>query len=63
MVSITGFATSALEGLNNHIASLHTSEAIIFEMATILIISAIFAFVARILKLIRLEQSSNPKKN
>lgn len=50
MVNITGFATSALEGLNNHIASLHTSEAIIFEMATILIISAIFAFVAKILK-------------
>lgn len=50
MVDITGFATAASGGITEHLAELHGSELIVFIIATILIVSAIFAFIAKILK-------------
>ncbi len=50
MVSLTGLATNLIEGVGNQISHLHAAELIIFEIAIILIISTIFAFIARMLK-------------
>lgn len=49
-MGITGFAMEAMNGINHHIGSLPASEAIIFDIAVILIISAIFAFLAKMLR-------------
>lgn len=50
MVSITGFAVSAVDSVVHHIEMLPASEVIIFDIAVILILSAMFAFVARMMK-------------
>lgn len=50
MVSITGFATNAINGVGSYIGHLPAGEAIIFDIAIILIIAAIFAFIAKVLK-------------
>lgn len=50
MVGITGYAIEAMNGIGNHIAHLPASEAIIFDIALILIISAILAFIAKMLR-------------
>ena len=50
MVGITGYAIEAMNGIGTHISHLPASEAIIFDIALILIISAILAFIAKILR-------------
>ena len=50
MVGITGYVTGAVNGIGNHVSNLSVGEAIIFDIAVILIIAAIFAFIAKILK-------------
>jgi len=50
MVGITGFATSVVAEIGSHINELPAGEAIIFDIALILIISAIFAFIAKMLR-------------
>ncbi len=50
MVGITGFATHAFTSFTEHLAGLPATEAIIFDIAIILVISTIFAFLAKILK-------------
>ena len=50
MVSITGYAVSFIDNLSHHISNLPTAESVLFGMASILLISAIGAFVARFLK-------------
>jgi len=50
MVEITGLVTSVVSNIGIQISELPASEAIIFDIAIILILSAIFAFIARILK-------------
>ena len=49
-MGITGLVTEAVNGLGNHLSHLPASEAIIFDIAIILILSAMFAFVAKLLK-------------
>jgi len=50
MVGITGYAVEVVNGIGNHISHLPASEAIIFDIALILIVSAILAFVAKMLR-------------
>lgn len=50
MVSLTSFTISIFDGIIDHLANLPMSEAIIFDIALILIISAVLAFVAKILR-------------
>jgi len=50
MVSITGFAADTVNGVVHHIGELPASEVIIFDIAVILILSAMFAFFARMLR-------------
>ena len=50
MAGITGLVTEAVTGLGAHLSHLPASEAIIFDIAIILILSAMFAFIAKILK-------------
>ena len=50
MVSITGFVTSSVASVGNHVSTLSAVETIIFDIAIILILAAIFAFIAKILK-------------
>jgi len=47
---LTGNVVDAVNGVSHHIGALPASEAIIFDIAVILILSAMFAFVARMLK-------------
>jgi len=49
-MGITGYAVGVVNGIGNHIAHLPTSEGIIFDIAMILIISAILAFIAKMLR-------------
>ena len=49
-MTITGFATSIIENIGNQISHLPASEAIIFDIAIILIVCAIFAFIAKMLR-------------
>jgi Kef-type K+ transport system membrane component KefB len=49
-MGVTGFAVEMVSGIGEHVSSLPASEAIIFDIALILIVSAILAFVARVLK-------------
>ncbi|MFH1521527.1 MAG: cation:proton antiporter [archaeon] len=50
MNGVTGFAIGAMNGIENHIGNLPVGETIIFDIAVILIISAMLAFIAKILK-------------
>jgi Kef-type K+ transport system membrane component KefB len=50
MVSINGFVTGTFSEIGNKIGHLPAAELIIFEIGVILIISAIFAFIAKMLK-------------
>jgi Kef-type K+ transport system membrane component KefB len=50
MVALTGYVVSVVDGISNHITQLSAAEAIIFELAIILIISAAFALIARVLR-------------
>lgn len=50
MVGITGFVVEAMNGVGEHVSHLPVSETIIFDIAVILIISAMFGFIAKILK-------------
>ena len=50
MVGITGYAIDVINGIGTHISHLAPSEAIIFDIALILIISAILAFIAKMLR-------------
>ena len=47
---LTGQVTGFMESVSNHIAEMPASEAILFGIASLLIISAIFAFIAKLLK-------------
>jgi len=47
---ITGRVVEMMNGVAHHIGALPASEVIIFDIAVILILSAMFAFVARMLK-------------
>ena len=47
---INGYAINIVNGISNNISELPPSEAVIFGIASILLISAIFAFIARILR-------------
>ncbi len=48
--TITGFAVELFSGISANFASLPAEQLIIFDIAIILIVSAIFAFVAKMLK-------------
>lgn len=50
MVELTGFVVGTIKGIGNHIRGLPTSETIIFDIAIILIISAMLAFIAKMLR-------------
>ena len=50
MVGITGFVIETANGIGEHISHLPTSETIIFDIAVILIISAVLGFIAKILR-------------
>ncbi|MCK4649691.1 cation:proton antiporter [Candidatus Pacearchaeota archaeon] len=50
MIELTGRVVEAVNGVAHHIGALPPSEAIIFDIAVILILSAMFAFVARTLR-------------
>jgi len=50
MVDITGYAMSFAATVGNHVSELSAGEAIIFDIAIILILAAIFAFIAKILR-------------
>ena len=50
MVSINGLVTGTFSEIGNQISHLHAAELIIFEIGIILIISAVFAFIAKMLK-------------
>ncbi len=50
MVSITGYAVDVVAGIGNHISQLPASEAIIFDIAIILIVAAVLAFIAKVLR-------------
>lgn len=47
---VTGFAINSLNGVASHIGALPASEAIIFDIAVILILSAMFAFIAHMFR-------------
>jgi Kef-type K+ transport system membrane component KefB len=47
---ITGFAANIVGGISSHLAHLSSSEVIIFELAFILILATVFAFIAKILR-------------
>jgi Kef-type K+ transport system membrane component KefB len=47
---MTGFVTKGISGIVDQISHLPMSEAIIFDIAVILIICAVFAFIARMLR-------------
>jgi len=49
-MTITGYATQIMNGITSHITNLSSADAIIFELAIILIISAIFALAAKFLR-------------
>lgn len=49
-MTITGFVVDAVNDIGVHVSSLPTSEAIIFDIAIILIISAVLAFIAKMLR-------------
>ncbi len=50
MVSITGYAVDVVAGIGSHISQLPASEAIIFDIAIILIVAAVLAFIAKLLR-------------
>ena len=50
MVDLTGYVTNIVNGVGNQIANLNSAEIIIFDIAIILIISAVFAFIAKMLR-------------
>ena len=50
MVEVVSYLISYINGVGNHINHLPPQQVIIFDIAIILIISAIIAFIARILK-------------
>ncbi len=50
MVGITGYITGFAATVGNHVSELSAGEAIIFDIAIILILAAIFAFIAKILR-------------
>lgn len=50
MVMLLNYTIDAMNGVVNHLTHLPASQSIIFDIAVILIISAFFAFIARILK-------------
>lgn len=50
MVGVTGFAIGAVKVVASHIANLSPGKAIIFDLAVILILSTILAFLAKILR-------------
>ncbi len=50
MAGITGFVTGTINEIGNHVSHLSTSETIIFDIAVILIISAMLGFIAKILR-------------
>jgi len=50
MTTITGFVTNIVINFSSYISHLPSNEAIIFDIGLILIISAIFAFLARVLR-------------
>jgi len=50
MIEVTGYAIGVMNGISNQISHLPVSESIIFDIALILIVSAILAFVAKILR-------------
>jgi Kef-type K+ transport system membrane component KefB len=50
MVATSGFITNVVSGIGQHISGLPTSEIIIFDIAIILILSAMFAFIAKMLR-------------
>ncbi len=50
MAGITGFVVETVNGIGNHVSHLPTSETIIFDIAVILIISAMLGFIAKILR-------------
>jgi len=47
---ITGYVTNTLSKIGHEIAQLPTSEAIIFDLGIILILAAVLAFIAKIIK-------------
>jgi Kef-type K+ transport system membrane component KefB len=47
---LTGNVVSTVSGVTHHIGALPVSEVIIFDIAVILILSAMFAFIARMLR-------------
>lgn len=49
-MGLTGFVVEVISEIGSHINGMSSSEAIIFDIALILIISAVFAFVAKILR-------------
>jgi len=49
-MSVTGFVVGVVNGIGGRIGDLPASEAIIFDIALILIVAAILAFVAKILR-------------
>ena len=50
MGDIVGMLSGVVGNISSHLANLPTSEAIIFDIATVLILSAIFGFVAKKLR-------------
>jgi Kef-type K+ transport system membrane component KefB len=50
MVGITGYAVDVVANIGNHISHLPVGETIIFDIALILIVSAILAFIAKMLR-------------
>lgn len=50
MIELTGKVIEVVNGIGYHIGELPASEVIIFDIALILILSAMFAFVARMLR-------------
>jgi Kef-type K+ transport system membrane component KefB len=50
MVELTGKVIEVAEGMFHHLGSMPASEVIIFDIAAILIFSAVFAFIARMMK-------------
>jgi len=49
-MGITGAAINIANGITNNISNLPVAEVAIFGVATILLISAIFAYIAKMLK-------------
>jgi len=50
MVTLTGYVVNGVSSVGNHLSNLPANEAIIFDIAVILIISAMFGFIAKILR-------------